>query len=670
MLLKSIKLSNFRQFKDSTISFADGSDGRNVTLIFGDNGSGKTTLANAFIWCLYGKNDFKKKELCNTDIKYSASLNAKIEVKVILELEHRNFRYIISRKLSYTRGYGDILKAADSDIFEVDRYDEKNGDAKLFKGRNADDEIKKILPRELYPYFFFSGEKIERISEEIQGNKKVSGFSDAVKGLLGLKAVDKAIKHLSTNKNSVSKKFESDINTVGNERQKELLQKINKIESGIEENTKKLRLIDEERKNAMEMIELASAQISRHSDGAQLQNDHNEKEKELRNYEEYKNSIVSDFFGKFNQSYWEFFVRKLAKGVLQELKSQHFKGKYIPHITEETINYLKTQKKCICGTSLDEGTEAYKNIDSLLKYIPPHSMSTEIEMFKERIQDICDGEIYKNLYLDLDNKLKAYIKVCNNIMSTQEKIGELDEKLAGSNADEIVRKNQNDKKRAEELIKNYDKERYEIVEDNGKLKSDKKKYEDELDELKNITSGSAVAILGKKYAEKIAERLSKLRDEKEKEMRDRLERDINNIYSTMFKNSQFELKITDGYRIRIDSSLYKDEKGVEGSVGQNIGTILAFISSIIKIAKENKKSEDEKMSLFSSEPYPLVMEAPASAFDTKRIKPISEFIPQIAEQVIVFTKDTEGEHMKKVMEEKIGQELNFDATNIYDVIVK
>lgn len=153
-------------------------------------------------------------------------------------------------------------------------------------------------------------------------------------------------------------------------------------------------------------------------------------------------------------------------------------------------------------------------------------------------------------------------------------------------------------------------------------------------------------------------------------MRDRLERDINNIYSTMFKNSQFEIKITDGYRIRIDSSLYKDEKGVEGSVGQNIGTILAFISSIIKIAKENKKSEDEKMSLFSSEPYPLVMEAPASAFDTKRIKPISEFIPQIAEQVIVFTKDTEGEHMKKVMEEKIGQELNFDATNIYDVIVK
>ena len=157
--------------------------------------------------------------------------------------------------------------------------------------------------------------------------------------------------------------------------------------------------------------------------------------------------------------------------------------------------------------------------------------------------------------------------------------------------------------------------------------------------------------MGKKYAEEISERLYQLKATSEEEMRNRLEKDINDIYSTMFKDSQFKLTITNGYRISIDSVRYIYEKGVEGSVGQNIGTILAFISSIIKIAKENKKSEDEKTSLFSSEPYPLVMEAPASTFDTKRIKPICEFIPQIAEQVIVFTKDTEGNHMKKYMEE-------------------
>ena len=50
MLLKSIRLSNFRQFQDASMTFADGKNGKNVTLIIGDNGTGKTTFAKAFLW--------------------------------------------------------------------------------------------------------------------------------------------------------------------------------------------------------------------------------------------------------------------------------------------------------------------------------------------------------------------------------------------------------------------------------------------------------------------------------------------------------------------------------------------------------------------------------------------------------------------------------------------
>ena len=46
MLIESIKLENFRQFQNESITFADGSDGKNVTIILGENGSGKTTLMN------------------------------------------------------------------------------------------------------------------------------------------------------------------------------------------------------------------------------------------------------------------------------------------------------------------------------------------------------------------------------------------------------------------------------------------------------------------------------------------------------------------------------------------------------------------------------------------------------------------------------------------------
>ena len=54
MLLKSIKLHNFRQFRDESLDFAQGNDGKNVTIIIGENASGKTTFAQAFFWCMYG----------------------------------------------------------------------------------------------------------------------------------------------------------------------------------------------------------------------------------------------------------------------------------------------------------------------------------------------------------------------------------------------------------------------------------------------------------------------------------------------------------------------------------------------------------------------------------------------------------------------------------------
>lgn len=48
MLLKSIKLKNFRQFRDESIDFAQGEGGKNVTIIIGEIGTGKTTFAQAF----------------------------------------------------------------------------------------------------------------------------------------------------------------------------------------------------------------------------------------------------------------------------------------------------------------------------------------------------------------------------------------------------------------------------------------------------------------------------------------------------------------------------------------------------------------------------------------------------------------------------------------------
>ena len=69
MLLKSLRLLNFRQYEGTQrVEFSVDSD-KNVTVILGDNTFGKTTLLQAFNWCFYGKVNLLNPEmLLNYDV--------------------------------------------------------------------------------------------------------------------------------------------------------------------------------------------------------------------------------------------------------------------------------------------------------------------------------------------------------------------------------------------------------------------------------------------------------------------------------------------------------------------------------------------------------------------------------------------------------------------------
>lgn len=663
MQLKSIKLINFRQFKDLKIFFQNSKDGKNVTLIFGDNGSGKTTLANAFIWCLYGQNDFEKKELYNIHMKQITPIGEVTDiVEGELKFEHRNFIYTISRKLLYRKIDKDILREERTKL-NTSKCDE-NGKCLDFEDLAAQEEINKVLPKALYPYFFFSGEKIEKMSRDIQSQKKETDFSNAVKVLLGLEAIDRAIDHLDSRKKiTVKAKFEDDIKDDGNERLQLLKKDFKEVESRIEQINSDIDRCNIEISSAEQIIEKAEKEIEKYSEGAELQKEMNNKTKVIQTYERQKKNTITNFFEIFNSDYWEYFIRKLVCQILPNLKNDIvIKGKDIPSISVDTINYLMEHKRCLCGVEIIKGTETYKNLEDLLNYIPPRSMSTEIEIFKREVEYLYNRKNI-NLLSKSQEKYTEYIKLSNEMASLQDEINEINEKLMDPRANDIVSKNQKIKIEAKMNLKENEKARENYIEKRGVLKSQKEELEREITKLEGINVNNDVPILGKYCAEKVAEKLREFKNINEAEMREKLEREINTIYKKMFKDYSFKITIKDNYKISIDSEKYEVEKGIEGSVGQNIGTVLAFIAAIAKIAKENKNSMDEETTLLSSEPYPLVMEAPASTFDTKRIGEICNVIPKIAEQVIIFTKDTEGKLIKEHMKDKIAKEFKFEVMN-------
>ena len=110
MLLESITLENFRQFRHESIDFAQGDNGKNVTIIIGENGTGKTTFAQAFFWCMYGETEFSDKNMLNKLVAAEMKPGQESKVQVILKLRHGTVNYTLMREQTYRKDYSNTCQ--------------------------------------------------------------------------------------------------------------------------------------------------------------------------------------------------------------------------------------------------------------------------------------------------------------------------------------------------------------------------------------------------------------------------------------------------------------------------------------------------------------------------------------------------------------------------------
>src|SRR3989339_1738767 len=111
MILHSLKLCNFRQFKgEQQLAFADDDrkvgGGGNVTVIFGENGRGKTGIFRAVVFCLFGERRLSQDgdvpdaelQLVNTSA-LDENTGRPVKDYVELEFSHKEKHYILRRTL-------------------------------------------------------------------------------------------------------------------------------------------------------------------------------------------------------------------------------------------------------------------------------------------------------------------------------------------------------------------------------------------------------------------------------------------------------------------------------------------------------------------------------------------------------------------------------------------
>ena len=665
MLLTKITLNDFRQFRGTqTIEFSTDKE-KNVTIILGENGSGKTTFAQAFKWCLYGSTDFRDPIVLNKKVANDLGPSAETTVSVTLELIHRKTPYFITREQKYTTNSKGELNTPNSSVLKI-QYKAEGGGKKFVDEKEVELRIKEILPQELSKYFFFDGERINNMSKELTYGKSEE-FADAVRRLLGLAAFSNTLNHLysKNNANSVIKSYNNDYDSKANSKIEEYKNIISKLDSDIIVGENRKNEIEKQIKDSKNLQAEYNAQMEKFKESESLIKRKKELEGYISTCQSRHSSQVDNLFCSFDKNILSWICQPIIKDVVKEFNETQIIDKGIPDITAKTINFLIEQKKCICGNCIKEGSEEYKELQNLLDFIPPKSLGTFIGQFVTEANMRIDAikDYYDPNFLGKFGDVRSTV---SEIEGYFDEINTIDERLRGqSGTSDIQSKYDEEERKINALLQEKD----ELSEQVGKLKGESERINSQLQELVLKDTNNRAIATYKAYAQYMYNYLSELYNKKEAEVRNKLQDNINKIFKTIY-DGKLSVLIDEKYNIKIVADDFAGYKGtIETSTAQSMSVIFAFITGVIKMAKENNDEADSEMKL-ESEAYPLVMDAPLSAFDKKRVSNVCDSIPNIAEQVIMFSFDKDAEIAKKNMGAKLGKSYEFIKNDEFETSFK
>lgn len=659
MLIKAIEISNFRIFAgDQTIAFSTDCD-KNVTVIMGDNGSGKTTFAQAFSWCLYGTTTFRSNnDLLSFSVRDSLEIGQSATVKVRLTLVHGSREYRIKRTQEFRKDSPTSFHAG-SAVLHVS-YKAPDGQEEFIENESEKKNlINEIIPSSISSYFFFDGERVERMGNEIQEGRSQE-FKVAVDNLLGLSAISEALRHLKGGPSKVIGSFTRDYNPNADTEYQNAEQEIQAAETRIGTLDKDIAELEEDRRQTEELRDQYRLDLERAKESREWARERSRLQSEIMKTNEKRDREIERITGEFGKNAWNFFAAPLLKSAVAAIDESSIEIKEAPrNVDIDTINDIIDRGECLCGTPIEPGSKAYSSLVSWLDIVPPEHIGTALRNYKLACLPVIGDESNPDSLLDeVCFYLTSIRSLDRELYDKHQKIEHLSRLLARAE----------DMSQTEKLLQTAVCKIQQISEDLQK----KAQAKGQAEEMRRRAVGKRSSLTtndstnkrvrrDKAYAEWIYSELNEEYRRQESATRMDLEKAVNDIFKEFFSGT-LELSLDEKYHVTVknrDTDLQAYD--VETSEGQTVAVIFAFIAGVIRVATDSKRSNDE---MLITEAYPLVMDAPMSKLDKKRIAAVCEVVPQIAEQVIIMIKDTDGELARSYLDDKVGYE--YAIVNIED----
>ena len=645
MLIKTLRMENFRQFKGTTkVDFSCDPE-KNVTIILGDNTFGKTTLLQAFNWCFYGKVNFDQRPdfLLNYEAAGEMRNGDRQLVEVEITVLHDGMEYIITRSQRYTCA-GNNVKGESVPTIKVS-YKQPDGQTEPVKGFQVDNVINNILPEDLSSYFFFDTERVNSISTR-------KDVAEAVKGLLGLSIMDSAIRHLGDKgkRSTVIGKIYGSMDLDGDAKATEALNRIHTAEEKRAAIKEQLDDCDLQINQYEARKEQLDAILRDNQTTAALQKKKEDLERRIALEKKALADTTAAYFSDFNAGALTFFAQPLLRTASAFLKEVKVDDKGIRDLTKPTIMELIKRGRCICGQEIREGNDAYQHLMSELAYVPPESIGNTVRHYRERLDSF--SRPAERTFSSIDQRYKEILRLKGRIQEWEDELDTISDQISGK---ENMRSYESELADIKVRLRDLHAKKDRLNRDDGAQKNSIDSYKKIYDSLTAVSGKNRQAMELMAYAEDIREWLEETYKEKELTIREDLEAKVNKIFEQMYHGHR-RVAINAKYHVELLTTVADKEIAAGESEGSNRVKNFAFIAGLVALAKGKIVTDSSENGInLSSEPYPLVMDAPFSNADETHTANISKVLPEIAEQVIMFVMQKDWNYAEPVMNNRVGK---------------
>lgn len=626
MILRAIRLVNFRQFMGEQRFPLDVVPDRVVTLLFGGNGAGKTTLLNAFTWCLYGdlSHDMEHPERLVTDLVWqSAAFGEEVPVVVEVEFEHEGDLYRAQRVASIRKEEG-ARRAPSADL---KLWVTKDGQNKTVDAPQQ--KMESILPQHLSRFFFFNGERIEKLVEA----QAYAEVKKDINSLLGLEQVERALQHLP----KLDRKLGAELRKHGGVKAAE-------IQEQIELKEEKLEGFRAERENLRDGLATISEEhgkvrelLLQHSAAGPLQAQRDQAEEQLTKARADLEKHQRTYQHQVGTRGYLAFVGPLSQQVAELAAALHERGSLPAPLKRDFVDSLIEDARCICGTELGPGTAALRHVEDWRA----KAGLAEVEAAWQRL----DGEVKRvgESRSELRSRLQDLAADQQNdreaISRWDGQRADLEEKVKKIPVEEVARL----EARREKLQARMNEANQQVGAAESKINELKAEIVALRNELKAAAISDAVAQKARKRLDlvsSVSDALREILQIRAAEMQARLDAKVKEVFAQITVKPYYP-ELTDDFEL----GLYQKHPDgtvlpVPKSTGENQILSLSFVAAVSQLAREVAQGRDEGS---DSGEYPIVMDAAFGSLDENYKRDVAYALARLAPQMIVMVSKGQGQ---------------------------